>query len=347
MRSRMAMLLALTALAATALAAPVMASASNWTKSGMEIKKELHWNQEGAVSFSGPMALSGGIGNFECNINAGVTLGAGATGQLNEFSSSSCNFGANPGTIGAICNEVVSVSAALPKTVTASEVSGKRVITFKEGQYTYKFAGNKEPKLALCPTELTFTGDVTATPNNAESISSVSLSGTVKYNSNLMGVSGTLSASPAGKFGITYNHLVTVAGSIGWSGAEGSTSCPFTGLVSLEPGSSGTLSSLSWDLSKCSVGGTIAAACGSKVSSVTTSSPWTLTDEGTSIKVSGVSITFTYLSCGRGGAGTLTATPDNTSAISSTTLTGTLAEGPVKRAWSGSMNWTPAGVYGL
>jgi hypothetical protein len=76
---------------------------------------------------------------------------------------------------------------------------------------------------------------------------------------------------------------------------------------------------------------------------VETNAPWSVTDTGSTIKIAAASITFNYTSCSRGGSGELVATPDKTSAISSTVLSGTLSG----RAWSGSLSWTPAGVYGL
>jgi len=352
MRSIKKMLLLASAVAVVvAFAAPAAASASNWTKNGSAITG-VHWTDNGAalgggggsVNLAGTMSVGGELGTLTCPVSIDMSLSAGSSGLATKFSGtpSGCKIG---GLIASYCSEVTAISANTPWGVSATEVSGKPVIKINSATVTYKLAGG-----ASCAEvgDVSVAGTITATPNDAAKIASVSLSGKMAMSTSTIGyfsdagVSGTLNATPSGKYGISNKENVAVSGTIGWNGELGQTTCQVNGTIALEPGSEGKLTALS--ASGCTSSGTIAYSCGSG-GWMSPSMPWTLVDNGTSIAIKNVSIG----SCGfaKPFTGELKATPDKVGAISSTTLSGTLNSGGINVAWSGSLNWTPAGVYGL
>jgi hypothetical protein len=362
MRSiRKAAILIAAAAVVAIVAVPAMASASNWTKEGSELKG-LVWSQEGStlgaegsLGVSGKLRLgSAALGNLECPVSATISLNPNSgSGQLKEFSASagSCTM---TGLLKETCGSVTSLTIpSEPLSVTATESGGKPVITTNE-----EFGFSAQLAGPSCPENFLYVGKLTATPDNAAAMSSVSLSGTFKsyalvggtfYGLGNTSASGTLSASPAGKYGISKQRTVKIAGTIGWISSYGSMSCPVNGTVTLEPGSEGTLSSLSKGAGECAGSGMILSTCGKATSVSSGATPWALTDQGTSIKITGVSITFGYASkeCAETWSGELLAGVDSTTAISNMTPSGTLHSGIGNRSWSGSLNWSPAGVYGL
>lgn len=351
MRSiRVALLLAATALVAVALAAPAVASASNWKQSGVALTG-MEWTQEGSsmtkegsLSFSGPFNVTGLTGSIKCQSSGSIALTPGESGQVNSFTVTpgSCTLG---GLLGA-CKEVKSITAnSLPWSATASGTAASPTISIKGFNLTYNVAGGE------CGTNqpVTYTGSLTATPDKGSAISTLSFSGTLKDSlGNGATPSGTVNASPAGKYGIGgKTSSVAIAGTLNWTGSLGSTNCKVNGSLSLEAGTSnGKVPSLT--TSECSSGGALAAACGKSTGLTINSLPWTLVDEGTTIAVKGVSISIGTTTCGYGTyTGELKATPDKTGAISLTTLSGTLSNGGSTISWGGEWNWSPAGTYGL
>jgi hypothetical protein len=348
------LLLAFTALTAVAFTVPAMASASNWKQNGEELNGYT-WSQEGkTLESTGSLGLSGTIkfpaivgGRIECPLSATASLEPARSGKLSAVavSAAGCKM---TGSIAQVCSSVsAATTSAQPWSVSVTESGGKPVITSGEVSFFLTVSGSKE-----CPQNWRYTGKLTATPNDASAISSVSLSGAFKAYIDsggtptylgFEGMSGTLNASPAGKYGISKQRTVAVSGNLGWeSGTYGTMDCPITGTVVLSPGSEGQLTSLS--AGTCQTAGWIKTMCGS--SGLTFNSTPALLDQGATIAVKGMSVSVT---CAFGApfTGDLVATPDSTSGVSYTSLSGTLNSEGINMKWSGKLNWAPAGVYGL
>jgi hypothetical protein len=350
------LLLALTAIVAVAFAVPAMASASNWTQEGSELTG-VAWTQEGAtlegaggsLSLSGTLSMNNSsVGNVQCPVTAVASLNPHSnSGQLSEFTATpaGCKL---TGALKEACTgvESMSIPGSMPS-VTATEAGGKTTIASGEFGLMLKLTGGSE-----CITTWLYAGSLVATPNNATAISSVSLSGSFTTYAYYAGAlhsfgkaspSGTLNASPAGKYGVSRQRTVKVSGDISWTATNGNfMTCIVNGTIVLEPGSEGKLTSLA--LSKS--GGCMGAfpTC-PKPEAVSIGAPWNLSDQGTSINMTGVSITFDALgtACDVTSSGSLVASVNNKAAISSTSLSGTMSG----LKWTGTLNWTPAGVYGL
>jgi hypothetical protein len=353
MRSiRTAALLAATALIAVALVVPAVASASNWKLNGAEIKKGLTWTQDGVtleggagtLGLSGTMTLkSDELGDVSCPVSANVSLSpTSANGQLKEFSASisKCKLA---GLMASLCGENGLTSftlASQPVGVTANEAGGKKVIS-TPNEVTFA------AQLGSC-LSLSYKGKLTMTPNSSSAIGSVALSGVFGAYAPIEGkdeliayadASGTLNASPSGKFGISDKRLLKVSGSIERISEFEGISCPVSGVISLDPESSaGQLVSLS-NSGACA--GTPSCLPGS----LSIGSPWTLTDTGSAIQATNVSITGNCM--GAGGA-EMTMSVNSTTAISTASFDANLKSvfGGTQR-YKGTLNWTPAGVYGL
>ncbi len=357
MRSiRTMLLLALAAMAAAALAAPGFAAASEWTKEGKPLGQAIEpVFTDGGLPLeaeSSPVSLEGKIkfssstwGSEECTLSAKATLGTNGVGQISEAALSlpSCK---TAGTLAA-CTVTSATAGSLPWPLTATSESivvGTNV--------TFKFEGK------FCPvTEETLSGGFYATPDNTKAMNSLTLSGAVNTSlqaGKTKNVTGSLSVSPGGRYGVGQVAAVNLTGAhLSFSsGMIGSVECSFSGKIALRPGSGGTVQSIEWG--KCSTGGGLNTCT---VSSVTSKNlPWSLLDEGTRIGISNVSfkINFEGAFCPYSffeAEGTIYATPDKTSAISSVTLAGTLTThtggSEFKGSWTGSSSWSPAGVYGL
>jgi hypothetical protein len=351
MRSiRTAALLAAAALVAVAFAVPAVASAANWKQNGQEVSG-LTWTQEGlTLASSGNLALSGtttlqsgALGTISCPTTVNLSLSPGnGGGQLTEFvaTPSGCKLG---GLLKSICTKVTAMTMTEPVPVTAKEVSGKTVIASNEAfSFLVKIEG------AGCPESWLFVGKLNATPDSTSGIGSVALGGefeTYYYSGGefhtgfgKVAATGTLSASPAGKYGISAQRLVKVTGSVERaSGLEGVT-CAVTGTIALEPGSSGKLLSLS-NAGPCGIGW-----C--NPSSINVGTPWTLSNTGSAIKATGVSWS------GSGCVGTIsgvetTMSVDKTSAISSTSFSFETKVFGINHKYNGTLNWNPAGIFGL
>jgi hypothetical protein len=198
--------------------------------------------------------------------------------------------------------------------------------------------------------EFSTTGTLVGTPDNSGAISSLaqsgtgssSLGGSVNYGG---GELTPLSVTPAAKYGIIgATRNVAVSGNLQWNSENGGIACTVDGNLALEAGDEGKVTSLDW--SNCKPSGAY-AFCGSVASVTSNSLPWSVVDQGATIQITGVDFTVNN-GCSDTFTGELTATPDNASAISSTSLSGTLLRnGSVNTMWSGSLNWTPSGVFGL
>jgi hypothetical protein len=357
------LLLAFTAALAVAFAVPAVASAYNWTSEGVELNPaQLKWTEGGEIlgskggtlTLEGPLRLDGELGVVECPMTAVVSLdpyGAGAHLKELKASVAGCKVS---GLLKAICSKGVgSVSASgLPADVSLiDEGASRRMWISSELVLTYRFVNSYGGECAVVeygPAEME---EVTAGLNSSESISSVTWSGEMA--DNLGGsnkVSGTMTASPSGKYGTTTTNTAHVSGTLGWMGEAGSASCPVAATVELEGWSNeGQLKDLHAipgpETGECKSAGIGYVGCG-KVTSMTSPEPWTVYDEGTYIHIPNAEVKIGFQYCSDSFVGELQAFPDNESAISSTSLDGSLAHGGENVHWSGELDWTPAGHFG-
>lgn len=351
----------LLALSSTALAVPTMASASIWTKEGVQTPFNEYpaWSDEGApldeatsISLSGTFQFTSAVvGGIKCTLSASGTLTPVLYGQLTSASISapSCT---TSGPL-APCKVDSTSMGSLPWDSTATEKSGVKSISVTGVSITYKLVSAKGGACGVVP-QATLTGDFTATPDNSLAMTSLTPSGTMKVGGSNVIMGGSLSVTPSGKLGIITlkeTHEAELDGYLAYTSSfEGGVECPVEGTIALVGGTNeGAVTAITWDAESCALYGP-KAACG-KVTSVTTNSlPWSAVNEGTSIKINVGQFTINYSNCAPQSfaKGELTATPDKVSAISSTVITGQWETGGGGlRPATGSLNWTPAGVYGL
>jgi hypothetical protein len=361
MRSIKTMLLL--AIAATALAVPAAASATQWTESGSPLTEPLRWTDGGAalageqsIALEGPIKFSNATtGGVECTLTASGILAAGTEGVLDTISISpgSCKLNGAQKTT---CASVTSVAVAAFWPLEAVEKTpGVRTMTVKMSAITYKFQPLEGEAGNFCVKQLELTGaTITATPDNAKSISSVTFSGAmpaVKYNS--FNTTGTPAVKPAAKFGIARaEHVVALAGNINFNNISmGGVECAVNGSLTLRPGEKGEVTSMSSKAGGCVVSGPRLTECGSPATAVFKELPWSVSTTAT--KTINIAKFPFEIQFGKGCmpwnlSGEMIATPNNTSAIASTALSGTLTSaylGPQK--WTGSLSWTPSGLYGI
>lgn len=352
MRSIKTMLLLVTVGAVvSAVLLPAVASAADWKKNGSAMTNtEVQWADNGAplsseatATFSGGFSFSGGV---NCStVNGEMTLEPGyGTGRVTEmaFTPSSC---VTSGTLKAIgCTKVSSVNPALPKAYFAT--NGSRELRILNAQITYNLEGG-----SWCPKSVTISGDVTATPDNSKGIGSLTFSGIV---SSTLGpnvtTGGTVSVSPAGRYGIISTETVDLSGTIIYSG-YGSV-CQVTGGLALEPGGKGSIYDMDW--AGCELTGTLKHLGCSSLSSVTTyGMPWAIENTGSEIQVTDMKYTMYFSGTGTCPKsmtveGDPTLVPNNAAAISSTELKGWMQSSfGTSLAIGGGFNWSPAGTYGL
>jgi hypothetical protein len=348
MKTIRTLLLVVAALAV--LAVPATASAANWQKDGKELG--LHWSSGGAPmeSGEGSLALEGtlswqsaGLGSISCPVSGNATLTPGNTGQLSNVTvtAAGCKMS---GAIALECKSDTITSVQVteqPLPITAKEVGGQRVIEVSSHSIVYQFNGGKCEKEVGA---IIVAGSQIATPNNSTAISSLAFSGKMSAYATKLGslgnVNGTssLNVSPEGKYGISNEWHVAVQGNLNWDDPVlGGVHCSLAGTFVLEPGNKGRFTSIS-SPSGCTSWGIYGVCTGWSGNSPT------LVNESTHIAIQGIELTgYGGKSCNLAISGNLTATPNKTSSISSVSLSGTLGG----RAWTGGLNWTPAGVYGL
>jgi hypothetical protein len=347
------LLLAFAAVAATALVAPGLATASEWTKEGLPfgVVDDPVFTDGGMpveatsepVSLNGKLKFSNGAGgSVDCTISAKATLGANGAGQISEAGISGCKAG---GAL-AYCTVTSATANSLPwplNATTQSIIVGVAI--------TYKYQGQ------YCPTpEETISGAFVATPDNTDAISSLTPSGTVNSVSTMgkfsKTASGSLSVSPAARYGVGKVAAIDLSGGTltFLSGVIGSVEChSLAAQLALKPGSEGTVRSF---------GATCYGATGwigsCNVTSTTANGlPWNVLDEGTRIKVSNFSLKLNVESnpsCPNPiyVEGTLYLTPDDTGSISNVDPSGTLKMNGIGVTTVGEpLDWSPAGVFGL
>lgn len=349
---RTMMLLALAAIAAVAFAIPAVASA-NWNESGVAItesvgKMQTQWSKEGTpLTSEATITLGGSLnhgGGADCTATSGaLTLNPGSTGGVTEFAivPSSCTVTSSMRALG--CTKVASVSAnSLPWSVKAVETGGNRNLEIEGVSLTYKYEGT-----SLCSKGITGTlsGNATAIPNNSGSISSLSLSGTMMHGGTKVAVSGTQIVKPAGQYGIT-SHVVGGIALNGTVSAAGGFNCPLSGQLILEPGTKGKVGSM--EQGACGLTGAN-QLCGGGAEMTPVGMPWAVQDQAANIKINVEFLLNMGPKCGIATyKGELLATPDKTTEISNTILSGKLtSSGGTNYTTAGNLGWNPAGKYGL
>ncbi len=177
-------MLASMALALGAFAIPASASAAEWTDEGATLEAAAN------VTFSGTAQFDTGTAGVHCpTVVAKATLQPGSTGTINSFEGVGCK-----GIKGLNGASATTTATGLPWVIHAND-NGTITIT----DVHIDNALTPSPPF---PPSATIFGDVTATPNNPEEISSVALSGKVETTAGEADVSGSLNASPAGRYGI-------------------------------------------------------------------------------------------------------------------------------------------------
>jgi hypothetical protein len=327
------------AVAAAVLAVPATASAANWKKEGKELG--LHWTQEGSLELEGDLSWGSHAGNVSCPVTGDVSLSGETGGEISDMTVTSIGGCNADGEIASQCtgDSVTSIDIDDSIPITPKEVASEWVIDVSSFWIVYQLEGG--------PCDEAFdafivSGAQIATPDNSGAISSLDLSGPLKWSGFKGGQidyawgTSSFDVSPAGEYGITNERNVDVEGNIRWDSQDmGSVNCSLDGTFVLEAGSTGQFISTP---SGCTGTSAIYGTC----TGLTTNSP-TLINDGTHITIQSIELTGTGQACNLSVSGNLRATPDRTGAISSVALSGTLGGRP----WTGTLNWTPAGVYGL
>jgi hypothetical protein len=369
MRMRSIRSMLLLACTAVAFLAPAAASAS-WNAEGEavygdEYSEQLVWSQDGIplTGEAGPFDMegrfhwAGGLGEVDCPVELSGSLNPGSSGQIDKFtiSAEGCEMS---GVVSEVCTEVGSVTPTeMPWSVSTGGTDAKRSIAIEGIEMVYEFVGGE------CGSgfPIEFSGNLTATPDDAEEIGSVSLTGELAsdYGHVAMLDSELSVDAPGGveSYGIfnqgSSNFTVDVSGALGWNGASGSMSCPVDGQLAVRSGNEAMLTSLVWDAAKCELSGAIAFTCGvNGVASVVSKKlPWPVVINGGKLTITEFPLEIRHANGCAGDlltSGQMTATPNKAPAISSTALEGELSTGGAGNLkWAGSLGWSPAGVYGF
>lgn len=179
-------LLAVSAIAAIAFAVPAVASAQEWLHNGSPL------TENETVEFTGHAAFTGGV---TCDpVVAHVILKPGNMGTVTSFGPE--------GNVTEVC-KTTGTLAALGCTIhTVTPENLPWTVDVNATNFTITGVKIKNGFSNCVFPTVTIQGDVTATPDNASSISSVALSGTLNSELGEVGVEGSLGASPAGTYGI-------------------------------------------------------------------------------------------------------------------------------------------------
>lgn len=187
------MQLAMAISAIVAFAVPAVAAA-NWTHEGGELES----NTTITVSGSMETSIGGGVAGDTASVHAEIELTAGTTEAIvKTFTATHCTgFGAMANTT---CTKTPEKQ---PWDTFYDPLTGK--LTIKNAQInTHYYAVNKPHTTANSIATTTTTGNFPATPDFLGAMTSLSLSGEgVLVNGNPATVSGSLSVSPAGTYGI-------------------------------------------------------------------------------------------------------------------------------------------------
>jgi hypothetical protein len=135
------------------------------------------------VAVKGTLGWTGSLGDTYCNVSGSATLVAGSEGQLTSLTPSSCHSG---GLISASCGSSGGWSPTMPWTL----VDNGTTIAVKN------------VSIATCGFLGSFTGELTATPDNPSAISSTALYGRLTDAGSSLTWDGSLSWTPAGVYGL-------------------------------------------------------------------------------------------------------------------------------------------------
>jgi len=179
-------LLAGAALAVVAFAAPAASAA--WTHSGATLGENTNFELSGPMNFE----VVGWAG-FHAGVIADVTLEPGKTATVTSFKDTNCT--GTGGLNGLTCTWT---AESLPWI--AHIEGGKIKIT--NIKLTNHYYSPLDPSHTMSAATTVLTGNILATPNNAKTISSVTLAGEGTIaNGNPALVNGTLGVTPAGTYG--------------------------------------------------------------------------------------------------------------------------------------------------
>jgi hypothetical protein len=288
---------------------------ANWVHKG---KGELKENA--SITLSGELTLATGLGNIVCPTSLGATLTASSSaGDVNSFSvaePSKCDL---TGTLATVCG--THGLSKVEKTGTWAMTADETDVTLSSIDAHYYFAG-------CFISSIRVKGSGTGSLDKASAIGKITLSGTqILYNS--IGeeagsgeLKGTLSASPAGTYGVKTGATVetrwtdgnsplsedgklTLAGTFSFSGSEGGVSCPATVKLQLESSTveeeepEGEIESFSVAKpSECDVSGGYKSVCATNsITSVEQTGTATLTATKEDITVTGLSLDYKFSSC--------------------------------------------------
>jgi hypothetical protein len=307
---------ALTAVLSTLITLLVASSASAvWTHKG---KGELKENA--SVTLKGTLTLSSSAGNVACATEIGTTLTASSSsGHVNSFTvakPSECDL---TGSLAAICgtNGLTKVEKTGSWALTADETD----VTLSSIDVHYAMAGCLIPSFEL-------KGSATLSLDKATAFSTAAFSGTqTLYNalgeeSGTGELKGTLSATPAGTYGVKTAASVetrwtdanaplgsdgklTLSGSFSFEGSGGSISCPATVKLLLESSTveeeeaEGEIESFTVSkAAECDLGGNYKTTCGTNaVAKVQQTGTATLNATSEDITVNGLVLDYELEKC--------------------------------------------------
>lgn len=313
MKGRTALFVACAALLVLGLTGSASAA---WTHKG---KGELKENA--SLALSGTVTLSTSAGNVACPTTVGTTLTASSSsGHVESFAVSKASECDLTGSLAAICgtNGVTKVE----KTGTWALAADENDITLTGIDVHYAMAGCLIPGFRV-------KGSSTLTLDKANAIGTATLSGTqTLYNalgeeSGSGELKGTLTASPAGTYGVktaatvetrwtdANSHLsedgkLTLSGTFSFSGTGGGISCPATVKLLLESSTveeeeaEGEIESFAVaEPSKCDITGSYASSpcTTNSISKVEQTGTATLTATEEDITISGLVIDYKFEKC--------------------------------------------------
>ena len=179
-RTRIARLLALSAVTAAVLALPAFASAAEWTVEGEPLLEEQSIELEGTYGFES------GYGSFQCDVRGEATLTPGDEGEVTDLE------------LLAPCQGSFLGCKVDPALETPWSLEARATDVFvAEAKETWTLPGCFYPPLS-------FEGSIVMTPDDPEAVSSFALSGVLLDTITHLPVyaSGELAVTPAATYGV-------------------------------------------------------------------------------------------------------------------------------------------------
>jgi hypothetical protein len=380
-RSGVAALLALAAVIGASAFVTAKASAEPIVNPGGPID----WSEEGeplgaeaTASLEGPLKFSYGSGSIECTLNATLVLEPGNVGHITGPAIAPGSGCKATGAIATICGgfEEATVEGP-PWSATAVKREGSSKVSIGEVDLDLAFEGGP-----YCPGDLHVSGGMTATPDDSDGISSLSLSGTLSTTLGSTSVSGALAVDPAGEYGITATNVdwseesylsevgqplghratASLEGPLKFTYGSGSIECTLNATLVLEPGNVGHITEPAIAPgSGCKATGVIATICGGFEEAIIEGPPWRATavkrEGSSSVWIGEVDFDLAFEGTQYSGSycpnglvhvsGGMTATPDDSKGISSLSLSGTLSTTIANAPVSGTLAVDPPREYGI